>query len=648
MADRSLSASARCSGRWTTTTSARARICACSTSSAPTRSSIEGVHGVHFAVWAPNAQARLGGRRRSTTGTAAATRCAMRLDTGIWEIFIPDARRRHASTSSRSSAPDGAAAAAQGRPVRASQSELRPTTASVVADPTPFRWTDEAYLKARASSDGGATPMSIYEVHLGSWRRRADGSFLTYDELADQLIPYVADMGFTHIELLPITEHPLRSVLGLPADRPVRADRPLRRSGRLRPLRRCARTMPASASSSTGCRRISRPMSTASRISTAPRSTSTPIRARASTPTGTPRSTISAASEVVELPHQQRALLARAIPHRRPARRCRRLDALPRLFARSRASGCPTSRRQREPRGGRVPASASTPRSIGCIRAPSRSPRNRRPGRGVSQPAHAGGLGFGFKWNMGFMHDTLRYMSARSGASQAPPQRHDLRPRSTPFARISCCRSATTKWCTARARCFDKMPGDDWQQFANAARLLRLHVGLSGQEAAVHGPGIRASARNGARTRASTGGCSMPACTRACGAWSPTSTPPIASLPALMRATASPRAFEWLIGNDHANSVFAWARVCAGRDARWWSSPISRRCRATIIACHAAAGQLARALNTDAGCVWRLATWAISAASRRARSRAARLARIAGSTCRRSRPCSSLLEPDPT
>ena len=66
--------------------------------------------------------------------------------------------------------------------------------------------------------------MSIYEVHLGSWRRNDGWGFLSYDELASQLIPYVVDMGFTHIELLPVSEHPLRRVLGLPAHRPVRAD----------------------------------------------------------------------------------------------------------------------------------------------------------------------------------------------------------------------------------------------------------------------------------------------------------------------------------------------------------------------------------------------------------------------------------------
>ena len=92
--------------------------------------------------------------------------------------------------------------------------------------------------------------------------------------------------------------------------------------------------------------------------STAPRSTSTPIRARASIPTGTPRSTISAAREVVDLPDQQRALLARALPHRRPARRCGRLDALPRLFAQGRRMDAQRGRRPREPRGDRLPAGA--------------------------------------------------------------------------------------------------------------------------------------------------------------------------------------------------------------------------------------------------------------------------------------------------
>jgi 1,4-alpha-glucan branching enzyme len=171
----------------------------------------EGANGVNFAVWAPNA------RRVSVVGEFNAwdgRRHVMRhrRTSGMWEIFIPDLGPGTIYKYE--------IVGANGRllPLKADPfafaSELRPKTASVVASPEPFRWTDADYLARRGSADRRRAPMSTYEVHLGSWRRHDDGSFLTYDELADQLVPYVVDLGFTHIELLPITEHPLDASWG--------------------------------------------------------------------------------------------------------------------------------------------------------------------------------------------------------------------------------------------------------------------------------------------------------------------------------------------------------------------------------------------------------------------------------------------------
>ncbi len=88
-------------------------------------------------------------------------------------------------------------------------SELRPGTATRVYDLDGYAWQDEAWLRQRDTYNPYRSAVNIYEVHLGSWKRHEDGSMLTYDELADQLIPYAADMGYTHIELLPVMEHPL-------------------------------------------------------------------------------------------------------------------------------------------------------------------------------------------------------------------------------------------------------------------------------------------------------------------------------------------------------------------------------------------------------------------------------------------------------
>ena len=161
------------------------------------------VEGVHFAVWAPNA------RRVSVVGDFNqwdGRRHPMRLHhgTGVWEIFLPDLGD---GTVYKYEICDRAGHVL---PLKADPfafgSELRPKTASVVRDIENFKWEDGVWLNSRASRSDG--PVSIYEVHLGSWKRGSDNGFLPYGELADQLIPYVQDMGFSHIELLPITEHP--------------------------------------------------------------------------------------------------------------------------------------------------------------------------------------------------------------------------------------------------------------------------------------------------------------------------------------------------------------------------------------------------------------------------------------------------------
>ena len=164
----------------------------------------EGASGVHFAVWAPNA------RRVSVIGDFNGwdgRRHVMRLrrDTGIWEIFVPDVGVG-APYKFELLGPDGERLPLKADPF-ARASELRPKTASIVAPWMDHDWGDAAHRAFWANADARRTPISIYEVHPGSWRKTDDG-FLTWDELADQLIPYVVEMGFTHIEFLPISEHP--------------------------------------------------------------------------------------------------------------------------------------------------------------------------------------------------------------------------------------------------------------------------------------------------------------------------------------------------------------------------------------------------------------------------------------------------------
>jgi 1,4-alpha-glucan branching enzyme len=162
-----------------------------------------GVAGVLFAVWAPNAQ------RVSVVGDFNRWdgRChPMRArGVGVWELFIPDLapgtlykfeiRGRHGDIHIKSDP--------YGR-----RFELRPATATIVEPPDDYDWEDDEWMEARAGHDWQHAPMSIYEVHLGSWQRGPEGEMLNYRELAHRLVEYVKEIGFSHIELLPVTEHP--------------------------------------------------------------------------------------------------------------------------------------------------------------------------------------------------------------------------------------------------------------------------------------------------------------------------------------------------------------------------------------------------------------------------------------------------------
>jgi 1,4-alpha-glucan branching enzyme len=187
---------------------------------------VNGVKGTYFAVWAPNA------RNVSVLGDFnwwdGRKHQMRRIDNGIWELFIPESGvgdrykfeiKNNEGHIYEKSDPYGF------------QQEVRPKTASVVTDLDSYKWNDQDWMETRRQIDTLTKPISIYEVHLGSWlhasstepAKRPDGEiepavivadlkpgarFLTYRELAERLIPYVKELGFTHIELMPIAEHP--------------------------------------------------------------------------------------------------------------------------------------------------------------------------------------------------------------------------------------------------------------------------------------------------------------------------------------------------------------------------------------------------------------------------------------------------------
>jgi 1,4-alpha-glucan branching enzyme len=168
---------------------------------------VEGVTGVHFAVWAPNA------RRVSIVGDFNGwdgRRHPMRSRgaTGLWELFIPELPE--GALYKYEIRPRDADAAFLKADPYAFAAEIRPRTASIVRDLSSYRWNDRAWMDERRRRDPLAAPLAIYEVHLGSWARVPEegNRWLTYRELAAKLIPYVKDLGYTHVELMPVTEHP--------------------------------------------------------------------------------------------------------------------------------------------------------------------------------------------------------------------------------------------------------------------------------------------------------------------------------------------------------------------------------------------------------------------------------------------------------
>lgn len=167
---------------------------------------INGVSGVYFAVWAPNAQ------RVSVVGDFVlwdGRRLPMRRlkNSGIFELFVPELAE--GTIYKYEIKAKGGLTFLKADPY-ANAAELRPATASVVTDLSHFVWTDEGWLAHRQTVDTKKTPMFIYEVHLGSWKKPEDGrSFYNYRELAPMLADYIKEMGYTHVELMPVMEHPL-------------------------------------------------------------------------------------------------------------------------------------------------------------------------------------------------------------------------------------------------------------------------------------------------------------------------------------------------------------------------------------------------------------------------------------------------------
>ncbi|MBS4222811.1 1,4-alpha-glucan branching protein GlgB [Lederbergia citrea] len=161
-------------------------------------------HGYRFAVWAPNAkEIRVVGDFNQWNGSAYSLKRIT--EEGLWVGFFTDIPEnlpyKYEIVTSNSHV------LLKADPY-ALQSELRPATASLTPISSVYEWNDQQWQEKKKKFDAYKSPVSIYEVHLGSWKTKEDGEFYTYRELAGELIPYVKSLGYTHIELLPLAEHP--------------------------------------------------------------------------------------------------------------------------------------------------------------------------------------------------------------------------------------------------------------------------------------------------------------------------------------------------------------------------------------------------------------------------------------------------------
>ncbi len=517
----------------------------------------EGADGVHFAVWAPNAhRVSVVGDFNDWDGRRHPMR--NRQDTGIWEIFIPDIGVGRPYKFELIGA-RGVRLPLKADPF-AFRSELRPATASVTAAPLAQEWGDDKHRAYWRSADHRREPVSIYEVHAGSWQRRDDGTFLSWDELADRLIPYVVDTGFTHIEFLPISEHPYDPSWGYQTTGLYAP------SARFGDPEGFARFVDGAHRAGIGVILDWVPAHFPTDEHGLAHFDGTALYEHAD-----PRQGFHPDWNTAIYNFGRREVVSFLLNNALYWAEKFHVDGL-RVDAVASMLYLDYSRKEGEwiPNefGGRenleavrflqklnVAVYGAHPGVMTIAEESTSWPK-------VSQPVHEGGLGFGFKWNMGFMHDTLAYL-AREPVHRKHHHNEITFGLLYAFSENFVLPLSHDEVVHGKGTLLHKMAGDDWQKFATLRAYYAFMWGYPGKKLLFMGQEF-AQRSEWSEARALE--------------WNLLDYAPhsgvrqlVSDLNRLYRSKKAlhardcePEGFEWLIVDDSANSVFAWLRKAPG------------------------------------------------------------------------------------
>ena len=520
----------------------------------------EGAQGVHFAVWAPNAtRVSVVGDFNFWDGRRNPMR--LRLETGIWEIFLPDLE---AGTVYKFEivGRDGQVLPLKSDPF-ANKTELRPQTASIVAKPSTHVWNDAKHRAHWADLDARRVPISIYEVHPGSWRKNGnkpingeDAGFLSWDEMADYLIPYCVEMGFTHIEFLPISEYPYDPSWGYQT---TGLFAPTARFGEPEALERfidgahqvglgvlidwVPAHFPVDAHG------LAKFDGTALYEHEDPKQGFHPDWNTAIYNFGR--------KEVVSF-LVNNALYWAEKYHIDGLR----VDAVASMlyldYSREEGEWIPNQF------GGRENLEAveflkqmnmafyGTHKGVFTVAEESTS------WPGVSKPVHDGGLGFGFKWNMGFMHDTLQYI--QRDAIHRKHHHNDLTfGLLYAFSENFVLPISHDEVVHGKGSMLTKMPGDDWQKFANLRAYYGLMWGYPGKKLLFMGQEFAQREEWDEKKSLDWHLLDAPA-HKGVQNFVRDLNHAYSAFPALHARDCEGDGFEWLVVDDAENSVISWLR----------------------------------------------------------------------------------------